>query len=165
MDKLRFGTAGIPLLTPKHGTLTGIEYLRKLNLDCMELEFVRSVNISETLAKEVKTAAKKHNIALTCHGQYFINLNSQEQEKIEASKQRIFNAAKRAWQCGAMSMTFHAAYYMKEEPQKVYQKVLEGVKEVIIKLHEENINITIRPETTGKPSQWGNLKEIIKILY
>ena len=61
MASLRFGTAGIPISTPKPSTLTGIEQVRRLGLECMELEFVRSVNISEEKAPLVKEIAKKHN--------------------------------------------------------------------------------------------------------
>ena len=163
MAILRFGTAGIPLSTIRPTTLTGIEQVRNLGLDCMELEFVHSVNISEVRAPLVKEVAKQNNIALTAHGQYFINLNSQEKEKIEASKQRIYKAAKIASLCGATSMTFHAAYYMKQDPEKVYIKVKEGVKEVIKKLKDNGHKIWIRPETTGKSTQWGDLKEIVKL--
>ena len=163
MDKLLFGTAGIPLSTIKPTTLTGIEQVRKLGLDCMELEFVRSVNIREEKAPLVKEIAKKHNIQLTCHGQYYFNLNSQEPEKIVASKQRILNAARIANLCGAKSLTFHAGFYMKEDPEKVYQTIKEGIIEVVKILKKEKIPIIIRPETTGKATQWGTIEEIVRL--
>ena len=163
MTTLRFGTAGIPISTPRPTTLTGIEHVKKLGLDCMELEFVRSVNITEAKAHLVKEIAKKQDIALTAHGQYFINLNAQEKAKLEASKQRIYKAAKIADLCGASSMTFHAAYYMQQDPEKVYVKVKEGVKEVIKHLKDNDHKIWVRPETTGKATQWGDLKEIVKL--
>ncbi|PIZ51322.1 hypothetical protein COY27_03925 [Candidatus Woesearchaeota archaeon CG_4_10_14_0_2_um_filter_33_13] len=160
---LRFGTAGIPLSTNNPNTISGIAQVRTLNLDCMELEFVRSVNISAEKAPEVKAVAKKNDVALTCHGQYFINLNSAELEKIEASKKRIFQAAKIASLCGAESMTFHAAYYMGQNPEVVYQKVKSGLKEIIKKLNDQGHRIWVRPETTGKATQWGDLREIVKL--
>src|SRR3989344_2639024 len=119
MNILRFGTAGIPLSTSPRDTANGIKQVRKLGLENMELEFVHSVNITTEKAPEIKRAAKENDVVLTCHGQYYINLNSQEKEKIEASKQRIYNAAKRAFECGAWSMVFHAGFYMKQEPRKV----------------------------------------------
>jgi deoxyribonuclease IV len=163
MKKLFFGTAGIPISTPDHNTINGVGHVRRLGLDCMELEFVRSVNISKEKAPLVKEAAKEHNILLSCHGQYFINLNSQEPEKIAASKQRILNAARIAHLCGAKSLTFHAGFYMKEEPEKVYQTIKEGIIEVVEILKKENNLIWIRPETTGKATQWGSIEEIIRL--
>ncbi|MBT3814494.1 TIM barrel protein [Candidatus Woesearchaeota archaeon] len=163
MKKLLFGTAGIPISTPDRNTLNGVEHVRTLGLDCMELEFVHSVNISKEKAPLIKAAAEKHNVFLTCHGQYFINLSSLEVEKIEASKQRILNAARIANLCGAKSMTFHAGFYMKQDPEEVYQKIKKGVKEVVEILKKEKNPILIRPETTGKATQWGTVEEIVRL--
>lgn len=163
MDKLRFGTAGIPISTPESGTVNGIKHLKTLGLEAMELEFVRRVNISEEKAPEIKEAARKNKVALTCHGQYYINLNSKEPEKIIASQQRIFNAAKIASLCGAESLTFHAAFYQGTNPEAVYQQVKQKLSEVMGKLDEEGLRIIIRPETTGKASQWGDLNEIVRL--
>ena len=163
MDRLRFGTAGIPICTPLSNTIRGIEQVRKLGLENMELEFVHSVNIAENKTAEVKEAAKNNDVELTCHGQYFINLNSLERAKLEASKHRIYQAAKIASLCGAKSMTMHAAYYMGQDSELVYQKVKEGIKEVLRRLNEEGHSIFIRPETTGKATQWGTLQEIVKL--
>jgi len=162
MDKLRFGTAGSPLSSLARGPLEGIPQVRKINLEAMELEFVRQIFISEEKAPEIKKAAFQNDVALTCHGQYFINLNS-DSETILASKKRICHAAKIASLCGAYSMTFHAAYYMKADPEHVYQKVKSSMKEIINALQNEGHTLWIRPETTGKGTQWGDLKEILRL--
>jgi len=163
MDKLRFGTAGIPISTPHSNTVNGIRWVRELELGCMELEFVRSVNISEEKAVEVRKAAKENKIKLSCHGQYYINLNSLEERKIKESKERILKAARIAWLCGAFSLTFHAGFYMKKDPEEVYGQIKKGLREVAEVLDLEGNKIWIRPETTGKLSQWGSLKEILKL--
>ncbi len=56
VDKLRFGTAGIPLSTKPYNTLNGIARVKELGLDSMELEFVRSINVirAERLLKFMK---------------------------------------------------------------------------------------------------------------
>jgi deoxyribonuclease IV len=163
-DRLRIGTAGIPVSAKGTNTLQGIEDVRKVhNLDAMELEFVHSVNIKEEKAPEVKEVAKKNDITLTCHGQYYINLASKEPEKIVASRKRILNAATRAFQCGAYSMVFHAGFYMGREPKVVYPIIEKGIKECVKELEDNNIDIWIRPETTGKPTQFGDLQELLSI--
>lgn len=162
-NSLLFGTAGVPLSTPDRNTLNGISHLKKLSLDCMELEFVQSINIGKDLAEKVKKEADKNEITLTCHGQYFINLNSSEKEKKDASIQRILNAARRAYECGAFSMTFHAAFYQKEEPKKVYETVKASLKDISKTLKDEGTNIWIRPETTGKATQFGSYEELINL--
>lgn len=163
MEKLLFGTAGIPLSTEPRGTIEGIKKVRSLGLGCMELEFVRQVNISKEKAKEVKKTAEEQKIILTCHGQYYINLNSTEKEKRKASEERILNAARIAWLSGAKSLTFHAAYIGGIERAKVHEVVKEALEKISKILTQEGNNIEIRPELTGKETQFGNLDEVIKI--
>lgn len=164
-DKLNFGTAGIPLSTPERekGTVKGIEHVNKLVLGCMELEFVRSVNITPEKAPLVKDAAKKFGVELTCHGQYFINLASLEKPKIHASVNRVLKAAEIANLCGARSVTFHAGFYQKQDPGKVYEIIKKYMKEIVKKLKEKGNPIFVRPETTGKATQFGTVEEIVKL--
>ena len=162
MDRLRFGTAGIPICT-NGDTLKGIEIVRKLKLDSMELEFVRSINISREKAPLVKEVAQKNNVILTCHCPYFINLNSNEKKKYYASIGYIKNSAIITSLCGGYSVCFHAGYYQKEDPKKVYEKIKEGIKVIVKEVKEFDDKIWIRPEISGKASQFGDLKEIIKL--
>lgn len=162
-SKLNFGTSGIPLRTENPSTENGIKKVHELGLDAMELEFVRNVNINENKAPEIKKIAEKEDVVLTCHGQYYVNLNAELEEKIEASKNRIMHAAKIAYLCGAYSVCFHAAYYMKQEPKLVYDKVKEALKDVTKKLKDKGYDIWIRPETTGRRAQFGTLEEILKL--
>ncbi len=163
MKSLLFGTAGIPLSTPGPGLLAGLKQVHHLGLGALELEFVRGINIPLEKAPLVRETAEKENIILTCHAPYFINLNSAEKEKVIASKQRILNSARTAHACGAFSVTFHAAFYQKFPPENVYLKVKQEMKEMVGILQEEGNNIWLRPETTGKPSQWGSSKEILQL--
>ncbi len=160
---LRFGTAGIPISTKERNTPNGIKQVRDLGLGCMELEFVHSVNIKKENAPPIKETAKKNDVAISCHGQYFINLNAVEKEKIEASIKRILNAADVANACGAFSVTFHSAYYLGMPSEKVYETVKTNLKEIIKKLKNDSNPIWIRPEITGKETQFGNLKELLKL--
>lgn len=162
-DKLRFGTAGIPHAARGSDTIGGIKKVRELGLDAFELEFVRSVNISKEKAPEVKKTAKEQDIALSCHGQYWVNLNAQEKIKLDKSKGMILTAAKRVWECGGWSVTWHMAFYMKQDPKKVYEIVKQNLKEILKKLKDDGVNIWIRPEVTGKISQWGDLNEVLRM--
>lgn len=161
--ELLFGTAGIPLSTVPSNTENGISRVRELGLGAMELEFVKGVHVKKEKTAGVREVAEKEKIVLTCHGSYYINLNALEKEKLGASKERILQAAKIANACGAWSLTFHAAYYMKLEKEKVFENVKKGLKGIVDKLRDEGNGIWIRPETTGKRSQFGELEEILKL--
>ncbi len=160
---LVFGPSGIPLSTSESGVLAGIKQVRKLGLGTNELAFVRNVYLKEDSAKEVAKLAKKENIYLTSHASYFVNLNAAEAEKSEASKNRILSAARKTWLASGWSVVFHAAYYLGQEPKKVYDKVKTELKDIVKTLQDESNGIWIRPETTGKATQFGTLKEILKL--
>ena len=161
--KLLFGTAGIPSFAKNLGTVNGIKAVREIGLEAMELEFVHNVNVSEEAAPEVRKSAEDNKVALTCHGQYYINLNAVEEKKLEASKQRLLKAAHIANLCGATSVAFHPGFYLKSTKEQAYLKVKNTLKQVVEKLRETGNKIWIRPETTGKHSQFGNLSEVLKL--
>jgi deoxyribonuclease IV len=163
IDNLRFGTGGIPLSTEDRNTINGIKQIKKLGLGAMELEFVQNVNVSEDLAKEVKKVAKENDVVLTAHGSYYINLNSQEKEKVHASMGRIISAAKRLDECGGYSLIFHGGFYLGEEKETVYTRIKDRFKEVVSEVQDNSIKLWIRPETMGKQTQFGSLKEVCKL--
>ncbi|MBL7051067.1 TIM barrel protein [Candidatus Woesearchaeota archaeon] len=163
MKKLLFGTAGIPISTLNRTTLNGIKRVKELNLSAMELEFVRSINITKEKAPEVKKTAKKHNIVLTSHAPYFINLNAIEKHKLHASINRILNSAKITHLCGGYSTTFHAGFYLKQDPEKVYEKIKKQIQHIRKTMDEQGIDIWLRPETTGKQTQFSGLKDLLNI--
>ena len=163
MDKLRFTTAGQPICTEGAGYEKAFNILEELKLDGMELEFVHGVRMSPPNQKLVRETAIKKNMVLTAHGPYYINLNSKEEEKIEASKKRIIDTAKMAASLGGYSITYHAAFYMGMQKDDVYKKIEKSMAEIIETLQKENIEIWVRPETTGKATQWGDVDEIVKL--
>ena len=161
--RLNFLTAGMPLRTGKAGYTDAFEILEQMELDGMELEFVHGVRMPEETRELVKKISKEKGMFLTAHGPFYINLNSKEEEKTEASVKRVTDTAIVAKAAGAYSITYHAAYYMGKDKAEVYNQVAEQTKKIISILEEENINIWVRPETTGKATQWGDLDEIIKL--
>src|SRR3989344_768332 len=163
LDKLKFGTSGIPLSTNPHDTINGINQVKNLGLDAMELEFVHSINVSKEKAPMVKEMSQKKDIILTAHSPYAINLNAKEKPKWHASISRIVQASKISYLCGAYSVCFHPAYYMKDNKETVYNKVKEAIKLILQELKKNDTEIWIRPETAGKVSQFGNINEIINL--
>lgn len=160
-DKLNFITAGMPIRTGKGSYPQAFDVLKEMNLDGMELEFVHGVRMSDDNRIFVKEMAK--NFVITAHGPFYINLNSKEEEKIEASVQRIIDTAAVAAQAGAFSITYHAAFYMGGDKETVFEQVKTQTKRIIDILENEKINVWVRPETTGKATQWGDIDEIINL--
>lgn len=165
MKELLFGTAGIPISSKGLTTVEGIASVKKLGLGAMELEFVRSINISKEKAPLVKRVAEDNDIVLTCHAPYFINLNSLEKPKLKASIQRILGSARILNLCGGWSVCFHPGFYQKSTKEEAYERVREAIKEISETLKKENNEVWLRLETTGKETQFGNLDEILKLSH
>jgi len=162
-QKLHFGTAGIPNSTPRKSTPNGVKRVAELGLDAMEIEFVRGVRMSDESAAEVKAVAQQLGVALTVHAPYYINLNSAEQEKVEASINRILESARVGYKAGAWSVVFHPGYYGDSTPEQALQRVEEAIRRIVKTLKDEGIEIWIRPELMGGVKEIGSLEEVIKI--
>jgi deoxyribonuclease-4 len=165
MAKLLFGTAGIPISTPPASgnqllTINGIQQVAELGLGCMELEFVNQVYLKKPDAEKVAQIARDAKISLSAHAPYALNFNAREPQKIKISQSYLFTAAEIAYLCGAKSVVFHPAYYMGDPSEKAYQTVKTVLSEVLEKMDEKGIDITLRPEVSGKSSQFGTITEI-----
>jgi deoxyribonuclease-4 len=158
---LLFGPAGIPLSAKKQTPEEGVRECKRLGLDCMELEFVYGVRMSESGARLVREAVKETGIRLTAHGPYYINLASEDQDKLDASENRVLDTARRGVECGAESITFHSAFIQARPREMVLNIVEKELKIIMATLEKERIEIDVRPELTGKPSQLGSIEELI----
>jgi len=161
--ELLFGTGGVPVSAESSSTEAGIERIAELGLGCMEVEFVWGVRMSPEVAVAVGELAARKKVALTAHGPYFVNLNAVEPQKVHMSKERILQTARIAALFGARSITFHAAFYLKNTPAETYNVVKRHLKEIMNILRNEDNKVTISPEVTGKPSQFGTLEELLQL--
>jgi deoxyribonuclease-4 len=161
--ELLFGTAGIPVSAKGGGTAAGIERIRELGLGCMELEFVRGVTMTREVSHEVRRAKERTGVALSVHAPYYINLNAKEEEKREASIRRILDSARIGYAAGARDIVFHPGYYLKRPEEEVYEVMREAISGIMEVLDGEGIDVTLRPETTGKHTQFGSLEELISL--
>jgi deoxyribonuclease-4 len=163
-ERLLFGTAGVPNSTAKkNNPVEGVKRIHELGLDCMQLEFAHGVRMKEEISSALRKVSYELGVPLTSHGPYYINLNAREQDKIDSSVERIIQTAKISDLCGAESMTFHAAFYMKDSPYDVFDLVEKSLNVIEERLSRLDIEIELRPELTGKTSQFGSLEELISL--
>ncbi len=162
-EGLVFGTGGVPHSSKSSSTVDGIQRIKELGLGCMELEFVQKVRMGEQTAMQVAEVAKKAGIRLSAHAPYYINFNSPDPDKVEASKQRLLLTARIGSICGAESAVFHTAFYMGSPPSEVYDRVRKCLTDVIQQLDKDKIRIWVRPEVMGKGSEFGTIDEVIRL--
>ena len=170
MADLLFGTGGVPLTTKSKSTEAGIERIGQLGLGLMELEFVHGVRMSEDMAQRVAKIKAKHKVRLTVHGPYYVNLAARDNKIFYGSIKYITDAMLIGTIAGAESVTFHPGFYQTMSSKDVYKRVAEGIKKIFVKFQEQLIKNSIKksalklaPELTGKPTQFGDLEELVKL--
>jgi len=158
---LLFGTAGVPLSAADQSSEGGVRRIRELGLGALELEFVQGVRMGEEKARRVGQAAREENVVLSCHGPYWINLNSREPEKIVASRERLLHSARIGHLLGLTGVVFHPAFYHDDQPEIVLERVVKQLAAVRDVLDQQSNPVVLLPETTGKPTQFGTLTETV----
>ncbi len=161
---LRFAVAGTPLSTPSPGgTVNGIAHAASLGITAMEIEWVQNVPKNPERMKEIRAAAEEHDVRLTVHAPYFVNLNSPEKAKLEASKRRVLDALSMAQLAGAWSVCVHPAFYLGMEPEKAFRNVRKATVDIL--KHKKKLfpDVNLAYETMGKPTQFGTLEEVLKL--
>lgn len=161
--RLLFGTAGVPLSTPIATTLAALDHIKKLGLDCLEVEFVKGVKMGNDTAGEIGRKASSLGIRLSVHAPYYINLNSAAQGTRLASQEHLIGSARLARTLGARSLVFHGGYYGANTPEETYRNIKEALRNVASILRSEQNPVVLRPETMGKTSQFGSLDEVLAL--
>jgi deoxyribonuclease-4 len=162
--KIFLGPAGVPISSKDRSTIGGIKQVSNLKLSAFECEFVRGVNMSLEMAKEVGSTAKEFNIKLSIHAPYAINLSSADKKVVEASKKRIFDSCLRANEMNAWIVVFHPGYYSGLPSEKAFEAVKLACEDLVDRMKTQRIkNVFLGLETTGRVSQFGTLEENIEI--
>lgn len=159
MDKLLFGISGLPIYSgiKNINYAYGIDYLKLIGLDAMELLFVRNVNVTDKNKDLILKAKLNNDFYLSAHGSYYINLNADEYERQEQSIERIIKAMEGLSKVKGRSLIFHAGFYLKDSKEEAYA----AIKENLLKLPYNEVDY--RLETTGKITQFGTLEELVSL--
>jgi deoxyribonuclease-4 len=129
----------------------------------MEMEFVQRVSMGEETARQVAVVAAADDVTLSSHAPYYVNLNSLEEQKVIDSVKRIMAAGRITALCGGTGTVFHAAFYQAQPRDVVYAKVKAHLEQMSQALRDEGFTILLRPETTGKDSQFGTVDELLRL--
>ncbi|MCL1965759.1 MAG: TIM barrel protein [Candidatus Bathyarchaeota archaeon] len=167
VEQTRFGTAGVPpafrLLKAKMHDVPSL--LREEGLNAFEYQAVRwgaQPQIAQRDAEKLGDEAKKHDVRLSVHGSYFINLAGKD-DVISASKERIIAGAVAADWMGAQVLVFHTGFYGKLEKSYAFKSCLNALKEVSQTIAGMNLKVKLGPETMGRKFQVGSIDEIMII--
>lgn len=155
-----FGPAG---LGPVKAAENALESYAKKGLRACEIAFTYSVYIKPDEAVAIGKKAKDLGIELSIHAPYFVNLNSAEKAKREATKARILKCCEIGELLGAKLVVFHPGYYG-EDRDKAYGVIKKGIIELLSEIEKRKWKIQIAPETMGKVNVFGSIEEIAKLV-
>jgi len=157
-----FGTAGIPLRCKGTASAEGIRCVKKLGLGAMELEFVHGVKMGEDAAEDCRVASQEAGVSLSVHAPYYINLLSEDKQKLALSRHNVLASCRVLEKCGGGKVVFHPGYYMKLEKANTFALMKESFSELRDACKAEGLKKTkLAPETTGKHSAFGSLEELL----
>jgi len=161
---IRIGQAGIPLSCKGRTNKDGLIYTKKiLDLNAMEVQFVRGLYVMETEEAEfMGEYAKENDIELHVHAPYYINLAGSGEE-LNLSMEKIVFSARLADKMGAKTVVTHPGYYGEESEKKTMKKIVKNLKKIQNQFKKEKIKVKIGIETMGKKKVFGSLDEIIEI--
>ncbi len=163
---IKFGPAGLGQVDVAEKRL---ENFAKEGLRACEIAFTYQVYIhKEEDAIRIGRRAKELGIELSIHAPYYVNLNSDEKEKREATKKRIIECCRVGSLMGASVVVFHPGYYSnkgksQDDIEKSYQVIKEGIIEIMEEVKKNRWKIDIAPETMGKINVFGSVEEISRL--
>ncbi len=160
----RFGTVGSPLSTPKKpgGSVGAMHRLAELRLNALELGWVQSVQVKEETCALIRQAAQEHDVLVSVHAPYFINLNA-DQEEWPKSRKRLMDSAYFGNLAGATDIVFHPGSYFGRPAEEVLPVVLPRLQECVDELRRANNPVVLRPETMGKVAMLGSLEDSLQM--
>ena len=134
-----------------------------MGLACMEVEFTYGVRMDLKSARAVGKLAQEKGIRLSVHAPYYINLASEEKDKLSASKKRILDSCQRAHHMRARNVTFHAGFYQTRTADQTYTRIKKAVDGLQKQIARRKWRVMLCPEITGKPAQFGSLEELLRL--
>lgn len=159
MAEVKFGPAG---LGPAKTAEEVLEKYHKLGLKACEIAFTYSVYIKPEDAIRIGKKARELGIELSIHAPYFVNLNSAEESKRIATKERILKCCEIGELLGAKIVVFHPGYYG-EDHILAYTAVKDGINDLLATIKKKGWKIKIAPETMGKVNVFGSIDEISRL--
>jgi len=159
---IRIGPAGIPLSCKGRTIKDGVIYTRNLELDAIQVQFVRGIRTVEEEALEVGRVAREANVEVHVHAPYYTNLAGDE-TNVEMAFDKIITAGAMADAMGARTLAIHCGLYNDAGLEKTKELIAQNVGEIRDAFKEDGLKVKLGLETSGKQAIFGSLEEILDI--
>jgi deoxyribonuclease-4 len=159
---ITFGPAGIPLSCKGRTVRDGIIYTRNLELDAMEVQFVRGIRMTEEEARKVRETAEQAGVELHVKAPYYINLAGDE-ANVEMSFQKIMATGKLGHEMGAQTVVVHPGFYGELSKEETMTRMVKNVRELRNAFVREGWTPRLGLEIMGKRNVFGSLEEVLEV--
>lgn len=168
MNEAKFGPAG----NAESFTAAGYKksedapaWLAAMGLTAFEYQCGRGVRCGEETAQRIGAAAAQHGIQMSIHAPYFINLSSEEHERMEKNIGYVLDTARLAVPLGAVRMVVHCGGQGKLTRERAMRNSHENVRQILRALDEAHLTgCTVCLETMGKKSVLGSAEEVAELV-
>lgn len=138
-------------------------WLYERGLNALEYSFGRGVRMTEKAAAEIRAEAETYDVQLSVHAPYYINMATDDPEKMENSIRYLVQSGMAARMMGAKRVVFHPGVTAADGRDASVQRIESLLKRAIKELDGVGLmdDIIFCPETMGKISQIGDLQETL----
>ena len=168
MPEAKFGPAGNSESFAAEGHKKSEDapaWLAAKGLTAFEYQCGRGVRCGEDTARKIGAAAKARGIQMSIHAPYFINLSSEESERMEKNVGYVLETARLAVPLGATRMVVHCGGQGKLTRERAMRNTHENVKNILRALDEAHLTgCTVCLETMGKKSVLGSAEEVCELV-
>ena len=164
---IRFGPAGNGDSFYAQGnksTWQAPAWLANMGLSAYEYSAGHGVNIKADTALKIGEEAAARGIAISIHAPYYINCAANSEEKRCATIGHFISAARAVSDMGGSRVIFHPGSPAGMERAEAMRLTKALLGEVMKRLVGGGMgNVSLCPETMGRPSQLGTLDEVLEL--
>jgi len=163
----RFGPSGNDVTFYAQGNKSSVQapaWLASMGLTALEINFGRGVKLSEKTAAEIGSQAKKHNITLSVHAPYYINLASSDEQMIRKSYVYIEMCIRVMKFLGSNRLVIHIGSQCDLQRGEAIENCKKNLMWVISELKRNDFkDFFLFIETMGRYKAIGDYKEVCEI--
>lgn len=165
--EIKFGPAGNAQSFAEAGFKATVDapcWLREMGLNAYEYQCGRGVNIGEETARKIAAQAALHDIAMSLHAPYYINLSNRDEERVQKNIGYVLASCQAATWLGADRIVVHTGGVGKQSRTKAFENTKENVRDILNAVEQAGYTTTICLETMGKQSVIGSAEEIFELV-
>ncbi|MFQ6830602.1 TIM barrel protein [Butyricicoccus pullicaecorum] len=165
--EIKFGPAGNAQSFAEAGfkaTVDAPRWLHEMGLNAYEYQCGRGVNIGEETARKIAAQAALHDIAMSLHAPYYINLSNRDEERVQKNIGYVLASCQAATWLGADRIVVHTGGVGKQSRTKAFENTKENVRDILNAVEQSGYTTTICLETMGKQSVIGSAEEIFELV-